>query len=395
MDLPFETPKTHVIYCGARSELSTSLEKSFRLDSNLSLRWETQSSGLEAWQACLNSTPHLVVFEESATDLTIQDFLALTRAADLDYGIIVVGERSLERSFEPGEKRSRVRWLGAPTYDQLREEIASVIGVKPTPLVESTLTGSDPSPDVLRNPLKLEWVRLLNHEFRNPLAIAQTHLEYLQDLLTDHSDPEIQQLAERAKRSVMHLGDLVSDCQELCEWWTRRRAVRLTQCSVAECLKVASTDLGTPTRLDCRPDETGALLWADPQVITEMLKRLIENALRHGSPDEVVIVETEVTDDGNWRCSVIGGRGENFDSAEAARWVDAFEVGPVQLASGGAGGLGLGLSIVREGVAAFGGTLSLDQLPGENRSIRATIALPVLEFTASEVTSSRGIPVEA
>lgn len=393
MDQSQYPPLVRVVFCGNSRQTARSLEQRLRRLVGSRLSWRTASSGLEAWRLSQSEPPDVVVLEEGTSDFSPQDFVSLARASDLPSRIVIfsrpgAGAGGSESPLTTDDEQS---WSGSirlegPDLDQITDVVIRSIqrgtGVRAS--IEPSQLMGGPSSDAIRNPLKVELVRLLNHEFRNPVTITQTHLDYLEELLVDHQDPETSDVLSRARRSIQRVSELLDDCQELHEWWTRRRAVRLTRCAAADCVRTACSEVVDPTRVVRSADSTGAILWADPQIVTGMIRRLVQNALQHGGG--AVAVATRLTASRDWELRVVD-EGPGIPSEEAKRILDAFEVGDPEASTQG---LGLGLAIVRESVLAFGGRMTLTSGPADeaadagNRGMTVTVTLPVLEVASAE-----------
>lgn len=386
-------PLVRVVFCGNSRQTARSLEQRLRRLVGSRLSWRTASSGLEAWRLSQSEPPDVVVLEEGTSDFSPQDFVSLARASDLPSRIVVFSRpgTGAGRSTAPHTADDEQTWAGSirlegPDLDQITDVVIRSIqrGTGVRSAIEPSQLMGGPSSDAIRNPLKVELVRLLNHEFRNPVTITQTHLDYLEELLADHDDPEAADVLARARRSIQRVSELLDDSRELHEWWTRRRAVRLTRCAAADCVRTACSEVADPSRVVRSSDSTGAILWADPQIVTDLIRRLIQNALQHGGG--AVAVATRLTPSRDWELRVVD-EGPGIPTDEAKRVLDAFEVGDPEASTQG---LGLGLAIVRESVLAFGGRLTLTSgdpdggAEAGSRGMTVTVTLPVLEVATSE-----------
>jgi signal transduction histidine kinase len=106
----------------------------------------------------------------------------------------------------------------------------------------------------------------------------------------------------------------------------------------------------------------------DPSRLRQVLDNLISNAVRHGSPSEVVHVRAQVN--GMLRISVSdSGDGISLEHQERI-----FDVG-VRL-DPSLPGVGLGLALARAIAEGHGGSLTVRSAPGEGTTF--TLALPLL-----------------
>jgi signal transduction histidine kinase len=210
------------------------------------------------------------------------------------------------------------------------------------------------------------------HELKTPLATIVLLLDSLRDGRVD-ADKRARYLAAglqeaerlgrgldnvltaaglRATRRMATLtpGDLVDDV---------RRAVDAVR-GRAEAGDV-SVRLDAPTTLPARRDETALQL---------ALRNLLDNAVKFSPPQSAVHVT--IARDGGDATVVVRDAGRGLDAEERAHLFEPFWRGS-DVATGGAG---LGLHLVRELVAAHGGTVSAHS-DGRDRGACFTVRLPL------------------
>ncbi len=161
---------------------------------------------------------------------------------------------------------------------------------------------------------------------------------------------EAERLAELTTRTLQlaRLGALGGDALQ-CDW---QSAEELVAAALARARRrpggervVARTEPGLP------------LVWADATRLSQLLDNLVDNALVHGAG----AVEIEARRVGPEWLLAVADRGAGVPLAERGRLFEPFRRGDGAAASGatgGAGGSGLGLALVRAIVQAHGGTLA-------------------------------------
>jgi signal transduction histidine kinase len=111
----------------------------------------------------------------------------------------------------------------------------------------------------------------------------------------------------------------------------------------------------------------GATAIADEARVAQIVRALVDNALRHNP--EGVEVTLAVASDGGTAALVVADDGPAIDAAATTRLFDRFYRGP-----GGGEGSGLGLAIAHELAQRMGGTLVLEQRDGEpGKAFRLTL----------------------
>jgi signal transduction histidine kinase len=191
------------------------------------------------------------------------------------------------------------------------------------------------------------------HELRSPLASARTQLEVA---ATVDAGTPTGELAADVLIDVERLGRLVDDLLLLArlDEAPRRPRMPLDLYALADEVVGRYATARVPVTLD--PCEQDCTVLAEAGAIRRVLVNLIDNAVRHARSRVVVTVAPStltVTDDGPGIPAADRNRVfDRFTRLEADRGRES-------------GGVGLGLAIVRELVAAHGGTVTLsDASPG-------------------------------
>ena len=222
--------------------------------------------------------------------------------------------------------------------------------------------------------LRDEFLAIASHELRTPLTPLRLQLQVmLRQLRKGESGPgELEAAAESALRQTERLGMLVNDLLEV----SRISMGRLT-------LNVETMDLADAAREVLERHESEARsagcqvsLRAESVVgrwdrlrVDEVLTNLIVNAIKYGAGKPVDVAVARV--DGMARL-VVHDQGIGISSEDQRRIFDRFERAvPVR----SYGGIGLGLYIAKQIVAAHGGSIGLRSAPGEGSTF--TVELPV------------------
>src|SRR6478735_2814577 len=230
------------------------------------------------------------------------------------------------------------------------------------------------------NRAKDEFLAMLGHELRNPLAPIVSALE-LMDL---ESAGKLSRERTVIARQVQHLTRLVDDLLDVSR--IAKGQIELST-GVTELSLVVARALESATplferqrrQLEVSVPEVGLLVDVDVPRMAQVLSNLLSNAVRYSDADgRVALVATRqgnevlitVTDDG------IGIRREMLEQI-----FDLF-VQEQQASDRALGGLGLGLAIVKSVVTLHGGSVSA-QSDGLGRGSQFSIRLPIAEARAS------------
>jgi signal transduction histidine kinase len=223
-----------------------------------------------------------------------------------------------------------------------------------------------------------------SHELRSPLARIRMAMELL---LTGPQDHE--KLAAELRRNIGELDQLVDEILLASRLGTSapaREDVDLAGLAAEEASRVGAevSVAGEPAAEQEGPNQAsvgfappGMSLTGDSRLLRRMLRNLLENAGRHaaggGEPIKVALSREAVAggeDRYCWRCST-GGPG--VPAASREKIFEAFY--RVEGHSEQAGGVGLGLALVKQIAEAHGGSVACEGREGGGS--RFLVRLPV------------------
>jgi two-component system OmpR family sensor kinase len=234
-----------------------------------------------------------------------------------------------------------------------------------------------------------EFVADASHELRTPLTSVLANLELLQASVERDSDDE--ETVESALRSSRRMARLVSDLLLLARADAGRRSAR-TSADLGEIVASALREVEPVARghqLKLKRD--GAVeIDGNPDELHRLALNLIDNAVRHTSPESTVEVRVglqdgsavlEVADDGP-------GIPPKMREQVFERFVRG--TGPADVA--GDGGSGLGLAIVRAVAESHGGSVEASLAP--TGGAQFTVRIP-LKGSVPRREKSRGAREDA
>lgn len=217
--------------------------------------------------------------------------------------------------------------------------------------------------------VKGDFLATMSHEFRTPMSgvIAMTNL-----LLQNDMQPESRQLVELIKESSETLLTLINDTLD----YSRLEAGRMPVESLDFDLRVAIDQISgvlyplaeqKSLKFDARVNAlVPSRLQGDPGRLRQVLLNLASNAIKFTESGSVrVSVERESEDDHHVSLNfLVADTGPGIDPAALPRLFEPYTQSDDSVASR-FGGSGLGLAISRRLVEAMGGTMGVENRPGE------------------------------
>ncbi len=208
------------------------------------------------------------------------------------------------------------------------------------------------------------FIRDAAHELRTPLSNLQGYLEAMRDGVLPADRAQYDSLLEETARLVR----LARSLDTLAEG---DAGVRLRPERIDLVAHVRSAiDLVEP-RLRARgvaidvDAPSGSLVWADPDALAQVLGNLLSNAARHTPPGGHLGLAVTPHPSAGARVTV-ANTGEGIPAADLPHVFERFyRVDPSRSAA--SGGAGIGLAIVAQLVAAWGGEVGVDSADGRTR----------------------------
>ena len=220
---------------------------------------------------------------------------------------------------------------------------------------------------------KDDFLAMLGHELRNPLAPIVTSLELMARREPGRDAPE-RRIIERQVAHLARLVDDLLDVSRIASGKIRISPERLEMRNVvARALELAQPALqkrSRPPEIDL-PDEP---VWVagDPLRLAQVVSNLLVNAVKFSASEDRIGIALRCAD-GQVELAVTD-EGIGIPAELVPRLFERFVQGE-QVLQGAAGGLGLGLAIARNLVELHGGTIRAESA-GPGRGSRFVVTLP-------------------
>jgi len=239
---------------------------------------------------------------------------------------------------------------------------------------------------------KDQFLAMLGHELRNPLAPIRTALH----LMRIRSDQDVTRERRVIESHVDHMVRLVDDLLDVSRIAQGKVELRRERVELATVAAVA-LEMSSPL-LEARHHEvtvelpeTGLEVFGDPVRLAQVLANLLTNAGKYTNPRGHIRLSAERV--GAELVIVVEDDGIGMDADVLPRVFDLFAQAdqPIDRSSGG---LGLGLAIVRSLVRLHDGTVTAHS-DGPGKGSRFTVRLPAATGEAAAITGPDVPPVTA
>ncbi len=228
---------------------------------------------------------------------------------------------------------------------------------------------------------KDEFLAMLGHELRNPLAPILTALQLM--AIRDAADTTAKERAV-IERQVRHLMRLVDDLLDVSRIARGRIDLSRGEIEISKIVAQA-VEMASPLfeerrhNLVLRVPRSGLTVNGDVTRLSQVVQNLLTNAAKYTEPGGQIDVETRLVD--GWIELAVTDNGIGIPAETLATVFDLFVQGRQSL-DRSKGGLGLGLTLVRTLVALHGGNVEA-RSEGAGRGSQFIVRLPASSVAAS------------
>jgi signal transduction histidine kinase len=367
---PAPNDKPQVLVVEDNAELRRFLVK------DLSSRYRVQQArhGREGLQLAMASPPDLVVTDLMMPEMSGEELVRTLRSAGHTVPVLVLSALS------DGEQRITLLKAGADDYlikpfhlEELRTRVHRMIEAKRArEVLQRELVGRegtlaelshqlvDRSRELERaSQLKTAFLRMITHELRTPVHVLQ-----LQFALMQRDPSRAASLAPKQQRSLDRLTEMIDalllharlEAGALQPVWERVDLGQLAREVVA-----ASTPEAEEHGLELQLEGEGAEIEVDRKLLQLALQNLVSNAVKFTPTGRVVVRLRQSADE---HLVEVEDTGPGIAPEDQLRIFTPFEH-VADAAHKHVRGVGLGLSLVQEFVAALGGYVRLLSAPGQ------------------------------
>jgi signal transduction histidine kinase len=225
-----------------------------------------------------------------------------------------------------------------------------------------------------QNRAKDEFLAMLSHELRNPLAAISNSIALLEHpRVTGETAVRARDIIKRQSR---HLGRIVDDLLDLGRLMNGKVVLVRQRLDLAEAVRDCVQGMQLTGRADSHHlsvEAAAAWIEADPTRIEQIISNLIGNALKYTPPGGSIAIN--VASIGQSAVLTVRDNGIGIPSDLLERVFDVFVQGSGAL-DRAEGGLGIGLALVRQLVLLHHGEVDAAS-PGKGMGSTFTVRLPL------------------
>ena len=319
----------------------------------------------EKWQVLMHP--------DDAADYT-REFLACTRERRPFHREVRV--RNAQGNWRTIESWGRPRFSAAGEFLGM---VGTSADVTERRQMEQTLREADRRKD--------EFLAMLGHELRNPLAAIAASMEVFRRLLP--ADSALSEVLASTERQTVILKRLVDDLLDSARISTGKVELRKSPVSLHQVVN-AAVEVSRPALAERRHqlsvEQTGEplIVDGDEMRLVQVVANLLGNAARYTPEGGRVTLFLER--EGNEALVRVRDNGVGIDSSMLTRVFDLFVQGERLSAAAPAGGLGLGLTLVKRLLVMHGGSVQAKS-EGRGRGSEFIVRLPLVPTPPQSVIS--------
>jgi len=225
--------------------------------------------------------------------------------------------------------------------------------------------------------LKDRVMRVIAHEFRTPLAVMLNASQILLQYADRLTETERQEGLLNIQRQIMRLSEMVQDVSLMMRSSNKQLLLRLKPLDLRQLIEEEIHYVRTAhqsqhqIQLNYQLPET-MRPQLDERVFRRAIQNVLSNAVKYSSSNKPIEISVFAEDDVLVIC--VSDQGMGIPQEDLASIYQPFQRGAnVETVSG----LGLGLSIVHDGVKLHGGSIEIDSAEGEGTTV--TLRVPLIE----------------
>ena len=232
--------------------------------------------------------------------------------------------------------------------------------------------------------VKNEFLAMLSHELRNPLAALSSAVHLLKMVPPDHLSAK--QARAVIERQTAHMTRLIEDLLDVSRITMGKASLERERLNLAETVSRVIETWRDSGRLDGhRLELTDSPVWidGDRERVEQVVSNLLDNAVKFTPAGGKIAVTVGKRNDA--ALLRIADEGEGIPADLIPRVFDLFVQGPDGI-DRGKGGMGIGLALVKRLTEMHGGTITA-RSDGRGKGAIFTVELPAVERKAARAAA--------
>lgn len=227
--------------------------------------------------------------------------------------------------------------------------------------------------------LKDELISVVAHELKTPLASARLSAEYIQKHVgQENCRDAAMDLAEDIEVMKNLIGNWLDSARIECGAYPFKLELRVLKPLIKKAVQLSGL---TPQEVEIHFPKEAPAAFVDSEAFVRIAVNLLDNARKYRSQDRALKVEISARREADVLIITFRDNGQGIDEAVADKIFDRFYQVKMD-STRKAGGVGLGLAIIKQLVELHGGSISVHGKVGEGACFE--ICLPAKKIKSSE-----------
>jgi signal transduction histidine kinase len=242
--------------------------------------------------------------------------------------------------------------------------------------------------------MKSDFVAITSHELRTPITAIRGFVRTLERNMDRLSAEQVTSFMGIIDRQSRRLAHLVEDLLFVSKIEAGTIRLLIEHVELGHFLRESAESAGpeAKSRVEVRAEPAGATVSIDPQRVEQILRNLVDNALKFSPPEMPVLLEGRVLDDVVE--FIVTDHGRGITAEDLPRIFDRFhQAGEVLTRE--REGAGLGLYIAKRLTEGMGGTIDVSTVAGGGSAFKVRVPLAAAgatEPTVEEAPERSGEP---
>lgn len=225
--------------------------------------------------------------------------------------------------------------------------------------------------------LKDEFIGIVSHELRTPLSIVKEGISLVLDSIPGPINSSQAKVLASARANIDRLGRIINNLLDISKIESGKFEVNKSNIDLAEIASQVVASFGQKAKdkglaIGTDLPSSGAMVYADPDMLTQVITNLIDNALKFTAAGRI---EVKVTDEAKRVVCSVADSGPGIARENMPMVFGKFQQFS-RTAGPGERGTGLGLAIAKKVVEVHHGRISAQSDIGKGTKI--TFTLPKL-----------------